>query len=57
MTKQDLSDERLDEIMNMTDQKSDDEMIEWIELQPDKDLIVEYFNAFIDNPIAYGETK
>ena len=52
MAKQDLSDKRLEEIMNMTDQKSDDEMIEWIELQPDKDLIVEYFNAFIGNPIA-----
>ena len=44
---EELSDVRLDEIMEMFDQTSEDEMIAWIELQPDKDLIANFFNAIV----------
>jgi len=42
-----LSESRLDEIWEIFEQKTEDAMMEWIEIQPDKDLIHEYFNALI----------
>ena len=48
-----LSEARLDEIWEIFEQKTEDAMMEWIEIQPDKDLIHEYFNALIpENPSA-----
>jgi len=42
-----LSEARLDEIWEIFEQKTENEMMDWIDIQPDKDLIHEYFNALI----------
>jgi len=42
-----LSDARLDEILKIIGEKTEDEAIEWIELQPDKDLINEYLSEIV----------
>ena len=51
-----LSKERFDEMMEISDNKTLDEMMEWIDLQPDKKLIHEFFNdayaVFSSNPSA-----
>jgi len=51
-----LSKERFDEMMEISDNKTLDEMMEWIELQPDKDLINEFldgaYSVFSSNPSA-----
>ena len=43
-----LSKERFDEIMEICEDKTEDEMLDWINLQPDKDLI----NEFLDGAYA-----
>jgi len=43
-----LSESRLDEIMEICKDKTEDEMLDWVNLQPDKDLI----NEFLDNAYA-----
>jgi len=48
-----LSKERFDEMMEISDNKTLDEMMEWIELQPDKDLI----NEFLDGAYAVFSTN
>jgi len=48
-----LSKERFDEMMEISDHKTLDEMMEWIEIQPDKDLI----NEFLDGAYAVFSSK
>ena len=43
-----LSKERFDEIMEICEDKTEDEMLDWVNLQADKDLI----NEFLDNAFA-----
>jgi len=53
-----LSEARLDEIWEIFEQKTEDAMMDWIDIQPDKDLIYEFFNALIPkNPSAQGLPK
>lgn len=52
-----ISDEILETVVAMIDEKSDQEVIDWIESQKNAQDIFEWFNKFIQGYVAQPEEK